>query len=102
MKLYISGPMTGVLDLNFPAFNSLAETLRSHGHEVENPAEINLDPSADWASCMRVDLLMLDACEGIVMLPGWDKSPGAQIERLWAIRTGKQVFCTPWVNEVPA
>ena len=93
MKLYIAGPMTGYLDLNFPAFHAMAARLRAAGHEVINPAEINPDPTAEWTDCMFADLKALTACDGIVTLAGWEQSPGAQIERLWATRTGKQVFC---------
>ncbi|MEO8021093.1 DUF4406 domain-containing protein [Polaromonas sp.] len=101
-RYYIAGPMTGLPDLNFPAFNATAATLRAAGHEVENPAEINPDPTAEWTDCMFADLKALTGCDGIVMLPGWEKSPGAQIERLWATRTGKPVFCAMKLHEVPA
>jgi len=92
MKLYIAGPMTGIKDLNFPAFHAIAATLRAAGHEVENPAEINPDPTAEWTDCMFADLKALSTCDGIVMLEGWQQSPGAQIEKLWAGRTGKKIF----------
>jgi hypothetical protein len=91
MKLYIAGPMTGLPDLNFPAFHAQAAQLRAQGHEVVNPAELNPDPSIAWAVCMLRDLEELSRCEGIVMLPGWEQSPGAQIERLWAGRLGLHV-----------
>lgn len=101
-RIYIAGPMSGLPELNFLAFHALAKTLRDEGYEVMNPAEINSDPTAEWADCMRADLLALDSCDGIVMLPGWENSPGAQIERLWAGRTGKQVFCAMKLHEVCA
>ena len=102
MKLYVAGPMTGYPELNFPAFHAAAATLRAAGHQVENPAEINADPTAEWTDCMFADLKALSACDGIVMLPGWEKSPGAQIERLWAGRTGKGIYCATKMAEVPA
>lgn len=102
MRLYVAGPMTGHPELNFPAFNATAAALRAAGHEVENPAEINPDPAAEWTDCMFADLKALTDCDAIVMLPGWEKSPGAQIERLWATRTGKTVFCAAKLHEVPA
>lgn len=100
MKLYIAGPMTGIPELNFPAFHAAAHTLRAFGHVAINPAEINPDPNAEWADCMFEDLRELSQCDGIVMLPGWEKSPGAQIEWLWAGRTGKQVFCATKLDEI--
>jgi len=102
MKLYIAGPMTGLPDFNFPAFHAVAATLRAAGHDAVNPAEINPDTAADWCDCMFEDLKQLSGCDGIVMLPGWDKSPGAQIERLWAGRTGKKIYCATKLHEVPA
>lgn len=65
--------------------------MRAAGFEVVNPAEVNPDPSTGWAACMFRDLEELTKCNGIVMLPGWEKSPGAQIERLWATRLGLTV-----------
>ncbi|MBT9158943.1 MAG: hypothetical protein DDT26_00192 [Dehalococcoidia bacterium] len=41
MRIYISGPMTGLHDLNFPAFRDAAAKLRAIGYEVVNPAELN-------------------------------------------------------------
>ena len=37
--VYLSGPMTGLPDLNFPAFHAAADKLRSQGVQVVNPAE---------------------------------------------------------------
>lgn len=102
MRIYIAGPMTGYPELNFPAFHAVTATLRAAGHEVINPAEVNPDPNAEWTACMFKDLEVLTPCDGIVMLPGWEQSPGAQIERLWSIRTKKHVFCATKLDEVPA
>ena len=41
MRIYISGPMTGKHDFNYPAFNAAAKRLRSEGHFVINPAELS-------------------------------------------------------------
>ena len=102
MRIYIAGPMTGIPLLNFPKFHEVAAALRAAGHDAVNPAEINPDPHAEWTACMFRDLQELSTCDGIVMLPGWESSPGAQIERLWAVRTGKTVFCATKLQEVPA
>lgn len=92
MRIYVAGPMTGYPELNFPAFHAAAASLRADGHHVENPAEINADPKADWTDCMFADLLALTGCDAIYLLNGWQQSPGAQIERLWALRTGKEII----------
>jgi nucleoside 2-deoxyribosyltransferase len=80
MKVYIAGPMTGLPELNFPAFHREAANLRAQGIEVVNPAEINADPNAKWVDCMRADIRELVTCDVIAMLPGWDKSKGATLE----------------------
>ena len=38
MIVYIAGPMTGLPDLNYPAFNAAEEALTAAGHAVLNPA----------------------------------------------------------------
>lgn len=81
MKLYLAGPMTGLPELNFPAFHAAAARLRALGFEVVNPAEINPDPSSGWHTCMRRDIPHLVTCDGIAMLTGWESSRGAKIER---------------------
>ena len=48
-RIYIAGPMSGLPDLNSPAFNAMAERLRAHGHHVENPAE-NPPPKCERSS----------------------------------------------------
>lgn len=81
--VYVSGPMTGIENLNFPAFNAAAERLRSAGFVVVNPAELNPDAEAKgltWNQCMRVDIRALMECEYVFMLPGWRASRGANLE----------------------
>lgn len=76
MRVYIAGPMTGIEALNFPAFHREAVYLRSQGHEVVNPAEINPDPTAKCVDCIKE----LVGCDAVAMLPNWDKSKGARLE----------------------
>ena len=87
-RIYISGPMTGLMDSNFPAFNAEAERLRDLGHEVVNPAEINPDPATGWHACMRADLKALLDCDTLALLDGWQRSAGAHLEMHVAHRVG--------------
>ena len=80
MRLYVSGPMTGIPELNFPAFNTAAAHLRAAGFDVVNPAEINADPAKGWEACMRADIVALMSCDGVALLPGWAASRGAMLE----------------------
>ena len=79
-RYYLAGPMSGIPELNFPAFNREAAHFRAQGHEVVNPAEINSDPAAEWNACMRADIPQLCTCEGVLMMPGWENSRGARLE----------------------
>ena len=90
-RIYLSGPMTGLPELNFPAFNAAARLLRREGFEVVNPAEINPDAALDWHSCMRADIKALCDCDLLALLPGWEASSGAHLELHVAHRLGLHV-----------
>lgn len=79
-RIYVAGPMTGLPDLNFPAFNAMAAKLRAEGWHVENPAEHGVVNGAEWADYLRFDIGLLASCEAIMLLPGWSKSKGANLE----------------------
>lgn len=85
---YIAGPMTGLPDLNFPAFHAEAARLRVLGHEVINPAEINPDKHLTWLECMRTDIAALVFCDAVQLLSGWQDSKGATLEHHIAERLG--------------
>lgn len=91
MRVYISGPMTGMKDLNFPAFNYYAGVLRAVGYEVVNPVELNPDPTTPWDKCMRADLKALCDCDALALLPGWENSKGAHLELHVAHRIGLKI-----------
>jgi DNA-binding CsgD family transcriptional regulator len=90
-RWYLAGPMTGIHDLNFPAFHRHAAKLRAEGLEVINPAEINADKQMAWGDCMRADIAALVTCEGIALMPDWTFSNGATLEHHIAERLGMKV-----------
>lgn len=92
MRVYISGPMSGLPELNFPAFHAAAAALRAKGLEVVNPAEINPDAGMSWEQCMRADIKALCDCDALAMLPGWERSKGAHLEVHVAHRLGMQIL----------
>jgi hypothetical protein len=92
VKTYLAGPMTGHPDLNFPLFHAEARRLRDSGHEVVNPADINVDPTKGWEDCMRADIAALVTCDAIALLPGWVHSRGALLEHHIATQLGLQVI----------
>ena len=100
MRTYLAGPMTGLPELNFPLFHAEAKRLRDSGHDVVNPAEINIDPDKGWADCMRADIAALVTCDAIALLPGWHQSRGATLEHHIASQLGMQVILlTPSLSD---
>lgn len=80
-RLYVSGPMSGVKDKNFPSFMKAAIKLRAFGHRVINPAELDIgEPENTWERCLQRDIRELMKCNGVATLKGWKKSRGALLE----------------------
>jgi hypothetical protein len=91
-KLYISGPITGQPFGNRPAFDQLEAVLRRRGYDVCNPHALAHVDVSNWEQCMRLDVVHLLSCDGIVMLPGWERSRGARLELHIAAELGLRVF----------
>lgn len=91
MKLYIAGPITGIKDFEV-VFADAHEQLLAVGHEVENPCD-NEDSSQDysWEDYMKMGLMQMLACDGVAVLPDWEKSRGATIEVELAEKLGYPV-----------
>jgi hypothetical protein len=79
-RVYIAGPMTGLPDYNFPAFNAEAAKLRDQGFTVLNPADHGVVDGAEWGDYLRHDIAGLMSCERIHHLPRWEVSRGATLE----------------------
>jgi hypothetical protein len=98
-RIYISGPMTGLPGLNFPAFHAEAARLRAIGYDVVNPAELSPDQNASWHQCMRRDLAALLTCDTLALLEGWTTSAGAHLEMHVAHRVGMEIVIASEVIE---
>lgn len=98
-RWYLAGPMAGIENLNFPLFHYAARILRQAGREIINPAEINSNNANGWADCMRADIRELVTCDGILLLPGWEKSRGAVLEHHIAAALGMKV---EWIGVMTA
>lgn len=91
MKGYLSGPMLGYKDLNYPLFAAWATELRSRGHTVLVPSENPAPPEGvenPIAYYMRLDLQMVLESECLWMIHGWQYSKGAKIEAATAMAIG--------------
>jgi hypothetical protein len=80
-RVYLSGPMTGLPDDNFPAFHAMTERLRKGFCQVFNPAESFAGKHGlPRKVYMRHDIGALLDCRSIVLLPGWHRSRGVMME----------------------
>lgn len=100
MRIYLAGPMRGYANFNFPAFDFACDMLRAEGHTVFSPAErdreaygveIENNPTGDEGKvtnpkCTINDCMLADTAwicqnaDAIALLPGWEKSTGANAE----------------------
>lgn len=86
LTYYLSGPMKGYPDHNWPAFQHASEVLRNTGITVISPHEVN--PMANKTVSERYPLEYLQAdviemvsqCSGLILLKGWPSSRGARVE----------------------
>lgn len=130
MKIYVAGPMQGIPEFNFPAFHAATRALRAAGHTVFNPAEKDnerhgVDISKgnmagdesiaakehgfNLREALGINLAWICAeADAIALLPGWEKSKGAQAERATAIALGLELIeitastLATYVEELPA
>jgi nucleoside 2-deoxyribosyltransferase len=84
MKVYISGPITGVDDFE-KNFQEAEDLLRKRGLEVVNPVKIGEALEKDglkleYEDYMRADIAELMKCDAIYMLDGSEDSEGACCE----------------------
>ena len=78
MKWYLAGPMSGIPQSNFPAFDAAAKHLRDLGHDIVSPAELddeetranslaNLPTKQTWGDFLARDVkIVADQVQGIV------------------------------------
>lgn len=90
MTIYISGPMAGIegYEKNFKAAE---EKIKESGHEVVNPAEIDGE-GMTREELLKLDLWMMEECDAIYMLKGWQQSRCANREYGFALAKGMGVM----------
>lgn len=95
-SIYLSGPMKGYPEFNYPAFMAAAAALRAAGHVVYNPAEFPHDGPRDEfpirkAFASYCAFICNEACT-IMLLPGWEASLGVSAELALAKNCGLDVI----------
>jgi Asp-tRNA(Asn)/Glu-tRNA(Gln) amidotransferase A subunit family amidase len=93
-KIYIAGRVTGLKPEQYePMFATVKKELEKAGHEVINPlTDIPHEDVNNWALTIMECLPYVAQCDCIAMLPGWEKSDGAQIEYHFARGNKLQVL----------
>ena len=101
--IYIAGPMSGIPEFNFPAFDRAEYWLKKDGWIVFNPAkkeseeiisdeafeigdaEMASEDGLDFRENYLWDISKVIESGAIYMLEGWEKSPGARGEHAVAV-----------------
>ena len=94
MKVYISGPMEGVKEY-LENFQVAEEVLLKLGHDAVNPARLDKAVKGRGLSredYLELDLVLLEWCDAIVMLDGWQQSCGCNREYGYAAAAGKIII----------
>jgi len=102
LRCYIAGPMESAGgNWNMPLFDFVTKKLRAEGAEVFSPAEHLIENHGSLAAVLNLDEVsrklarrqalkdeidwILDHAQLVLLLPGWQRSPGASAERAVAM-----------------
>lgn len=111
-KLYLAGPMRGYEFYNFNEFERAAGSLRAYGFAVVSPHELDIEGGFDprvtgmnrdkptLEVCMARDLAAVAECDAVVLLEGWEKSEGTDIEITVARKMGKGILLESDLSDV--
>lgn len=108
---YLGGPMRNHKDFNFPAFLDGAKRLRDRGYTVFNPVDAEIgqgfdgrghdghletfsrETGFDIRKALHTDLTWIcQEADMVIVLPGWENSPGTRAEVATATALGLPVI----------
>ena len=104
IRIFLSGPMTGYPDYNFPFFNMVATTLKECGYDVVNPVDICkkykkekvLSDKSVFNAMIEEQQKEERTCTDLLLLPGWELSKGVRLELKTAIEKDMHIY--QWAN----
>ena len=98
-RIYITGPMTGIEDLNGPEFDKAEEFIDESSKYTSagfNPYQagrmLGWDEKTPLKTIAHTLLLDLVNCDAIYMLRGWEQSKGARAEHAVAVWIGLEIM----------
>lgn len=87
MKIYIAGPITGVLDYR-QNFEKAERELKAKGHIVLSPSYL----PAGLKDYMLICCTMIDQADAVYFLNGWECSIGSALEKVYAVGHDKRIL----------
>lgn len=102
MLIYVSGRYSGDVDKNIEEARDVAIACWRIGHAVIcphlNTAHFEVEaPDISYDDYISGDLSMIARCDAMVMVPGWQDSKGAVIEKDYAASLGIPVYEAPYL-----
>lgn len=91
--IYLSGKMRGLPDYGRGNFKIAENMLKQLGFQVINPAL--LPTGLKEHSYMPICTAMIDACDILVLIDGWENSKGSIAEAAYAECQGKKITTLP-------
>ena len=90
--IFIAGKVTGLpKDQVIDKFERVAHELSELGYKVVTPASLH-EQAKSWEAVTRDNIRYMLDCDEVHLLPCWQESRGAQLERDIAIRLGMNVI----------
>lgn len=92
-KIYIAGKVTGEKKEDCKAkFAQAQSSIEALGFEAVNPLVVVGGFNTKWENAMRSCIAVLMHCHAIILLPDWQFSQGAILEKELAMKLGIPVF----------